>query len=341
MDAALAFDWQGKALWQQTLGPEEAGKRQNSSGCNPSPVTDGQNLFFYFKGGTLASLDFAGKMRWQTNLVAAFGPESLFWDQGTSPVLTRDSVVVARMHHGESWLAAFDKSTGQLRWKVPRDYQTSVEGDNSYTTPLILKQSGNEVILTWGGEHLTANAATDGKLLWSCGDFNPRAVDYWPTIASPVVAGDVVMVAYGRADRGQPRFHGIKLGGTGDVTTTHRLWKREDVGTFVPTPSVYQSRIYLLRDHGELDCLDPATGQTLWHDALPKSKASYYASPLIAAGNLYAARDDGVVFVGRVEDKFGLLAENHMGEQVIASPVPVANRLLIRGDRHLFCVGEE
>jgi hypothetical protein len=28
-----------------------------------------------------------------------------------------------------------------------------------------------------------------------------------------------------------------------------------------------------------------------------------------------------------------------MGEQIIASPVPVAGRLLLRGQKHLFCVG--
>jgi outer membrane protein assembly factor BamB len=337
-DAALAFDWDGKALWQTTFGAEKPGKRQNSSGCNPSPVTDGRAVFVYFKSGTLAALDFAGKVQWQTNLVAAFGPESLFWDQGTSPVLTRESVVIARMHHGDSWLAAFEKTTGRLRWKAPRNYETAVEGDNSYTTPVVIEDQAKESIISWGGEHVTAHAAADGQLLWSCGDFNPQGTGYWPTVASPVVANGVVIVACGRADRGQPRLHGIKLGGTGDVTTTNRVWQREDVGTFVPTPVACAGSVYLLRDHGEIECLEPLTGKTLWEGALPKAKASYYASPLIANGKLYAAREDGVVFVAQVEGKFELLAENSMGEQIIASPVPVANRLLIRGDHHLFCI---
>jgi outer membrane protein assembly factor BamB len=166
-------------------------------------------------------------------------------------------------------------------------------------------------------------------------------MEYWPTVASPVVAGDIVVVAAGRSDKGQPRLHGIKLGGKGDVTATHRVWKREDTGTFVPTPAEYKGRIYLLRDRGEIECLDPATGQTLWHDAFPKASANYYASPVIAVGKLYAAREDGVVFVAQVEGKFQLLAENKMGERVIASPVPVSNRILIRGEQHLFCVGAE
>jgi outer membrane protein assembly factor BamB len=339
LDAALAFDWAGKPLWQTTFGPEQKGKNRNGSGSNPSPATDGQGLFVYFKSGTLAALEMNGQVRWQTNLIAGFGPVNLYWDQGTSPVLTEKTVVIARMHHGESWLAAFDKATGKLCWKVPRNYETPVEGDESYTTPILLRHQGKEAILVWGAEHLTVHDAGDGQLLWSCGDFNPRAMGNWPTVAAPVVAGDIVVVAGGRADRGQPRLFGIKLGGQGDVTATRRVWKREDAGTFVPTPAEDNGRIYLLRDQGEMECLDPATGRTLWEGAFPKGSTKFYASPVMAGGKLYAAREDGVVFVAQVEGEFKVLAENRMEERIIASPVPVSGRLLIRGEKHLFCVG--
>jgi outer membrane protein assembly factor BamB len=152
-----------------------------------------------------------------------------------------------------------------------------------------------------------------------------------------VVARDVAVVACGRADRGQPRLYGIKLGGSGDVTTTHQLWKREDTGTFVPTPAEYKSRIYLLRDRGEVECSDPFTGNTLWKDAFPKASSNYYASPLIAGDNLYAAREDGVIFVARIHPKFELAAENKMNERTVASPVAVSDRIFIRGEHHLFC----
>jgi outer membrane protein assembly factor BamB len=337
-DAALAFDWDGKELWRKTLGNTEKGKRQNSSGCNSSPATDGQTLFVYFKSGTLAALDLKGVVLWTTNLVNAFGPETLFWDQGTSPVLTQDSVVIARMQHGESWLAAFAKADGRLLWKVARNYETPVEGDNSYTTPLVIQHEGKEAVLVYGGEHLTAHRVSDGGVIWSCGDFNPKAMSYWPTVASPVIAGEVAIVASGRADRGQPLLHGIRLGGSGDVTATQRVWKRDDVGTFVPTPVVFKGRVYLVSDQGKVECLDPATGKSIWRDAFPKARSSFFSSPIIAAGKLYAAREDGVVFVAQVEDKFEVLAENPLEEQVIASPVPVENRLLIRGEKQLFCI---
>jgi hypothetical protein len=92
-DAALAFDWQGKALWQTTLGHETPGKSKWSSGCNSSPVTDGVSVFVFFNSGTVAALDMDGKVRWQTNIVTAFGPEKLYLDRGTSPALTEKAAM--------------------------------------------------------------------------------------------------------------------------------------------------------------------------------------------------------------------------------------------------------
>lgn len=338
-DAVLALDSTGKPLWLTRFGPEDGGKHRNGSGSNPSPATDGDAVFVNFKSGTLAAVELNGTIRWQTNLVERFGPDTLFWDHGTSPVLTDDHVIMARMHQGESWLAAFDKRTGDMSWKVARNYKTLVECDHGYTTPLVIQHDGDQALLVWGAEHVTAHRTTDGSVLWSCGDFNPEEQKLWPAIATPVISGDVVVIPFGRNDRKLPRLHGIRLGGSGDVTETNRLWTRLDVGTFVPTPVEYNGRVYLVRDRGEVECLDPETGKTLWSDAFPKGRASYYASPLIAGGRLYAPREDGVVFVAEVNDGFKLLAENDMREPVIASPVPMANRLLIRGQEHLFCVG--
>ncbi len=336
-DALLALDWSGKQLWQATFGPERKGKNPAGSGSNPSPATDGQAIFVYYKSGTLARVEMDGKVTWKTNILDRFGRDTFYWDLGTSPVLTEKYAVVAMMHHGESYLAAFDKLTGELRWKFPRNYQTPDEGDHSYATPLVIRHKGAEALLVWGGQHLTAHDTADGKELWSVGDFNPKSLRNWVAVGSPVVVGDIAVVPYGRGNR----LDGIKLGGAGDVTPTHRLWLREDTGSFVPTPAEYKGKVYLLRDRGEVECIDPQTGKSLWSDALPKSAGNYYASPTVAGGKLYAARQDGVVFVANIEGKFEVLSKNEMGERMIASPVPVGGRILLRGEEHLFCIGKE
>ena len=337
-DALLAFDaLSGKPIWQRALGPERAGKHRNGSGCNPSPVAEGQGIFVYFKSGTLARVDEDGRVRWKTNLQERFGKDTLYWDIGSTPVLTERDVVAAVMHHGESWLAAFDRQSGELHWKAARNYTTALEGDHSYATPLRIQDHGREALLVWGGEHLSAHDAADGKTLWACGDFNPEAKPNWPAVASPVIAGDIAVVPFGRG----LRLHGIRLGGEGDVTATHRIWKREDAGSFVPTPAECGGRVYVLGDKGELVCVEPATGKTIWSGELPKDTPHYYASPLVAGGRLYAAREDGMIYVVGLDGKCGVEGANAMGERINASPVPLGNRLLLRTEQHLFCIGAE
>lgn len=336
-DALLALDAGGKILWQTTFGAETAGKHPSGSGSNPSPVTAGDGVFVYFNSGTLAAVDFDGKVRWQTNLQQRWGKMQLYWDIGNSPALTGKDVVIAVMHGGDSYLVAFDQHTGAVRWKVARNYKTSREGDHSYTTPLVIRYGGAEALLVLGGEHLTIHSAADGTVLRSWGNFNPQAKSNWPAVASPVLAGDLALVPYGRG----AILHAIRLGGEGDVTTEQRVWQREMPASFCPTPAVAADRLYSISDRGEITCVATATGQTVWQGKLPEHTNRYYASPLLANGNLYCVREDGTIFVVRAGGQFEILAEMSLGERMIASPVPTANHLLLRGDKTLLCVGTE
>ena len=339
-DALVCYDSDGTEKWRAVFGKENPGKHRNGSGSNASPVSDGKTVFVFFKSGTFAAVEPDGKVRWKTDLVERFGKDTLFWDHGTSPVLTNQYVIMARMHQGESWLAAFDKETGEMAWKVARNYSTPTECDHGYSTPLVIQHQGKESILVWGAEHLTIHNVTDGQVCWSCGNFNPNANALWPAIVTPVIVGDMAVIAYGRNDRGIPRLYGIRLTGSGDVTETNHVWERDDIGTFVPTPAVHRSHVVLVRDRGQVVSIDPATGKTIWEGAFPKHRTNFYASPLIAGDKLYAPREDGIVFVASIaNDQFELLAENNMAESIIGSPVPVSNGILLRGEQHLFCVG--
>ena len=109
---ARCYDWQGKLQWQTEVGTERPGKHKKASGCNSSPITDGQHVYVYFKSGDLACLDLQGEIIWRTNLQKEFAEDTLWWDLGTSPVLTEDHLVVAVIQSGPSYLVAFDKNTG-------------------------------------------------------------------------------------------------------------------------------------------------------------------------------------------------------------------------------------
>jgi len=340
-DALICLDHDGQQKWLKKFSKQKKGKHRNGSGSNASPISDGEAVFAYYKSGTLVAVEKDGSVRWQENLIERFGKVELYWDHGTSPVLTDDYVVMARMHSGDSWVAAFDKASGELAWKVARDFETPREGDHGYATPVIIEFQGKPAILVYGAEHLTIHAIEDGKMLWSCGGFNPDKTELWPTIATPVVVGDVAIVAAGRNDRKLPLLYGVELTGSGDVSDTNIVWKRDDIGTFVPSPAVWKDQVYLVRDQGQVECLNPANGESVWRDKFPKHRNKYYTSPLIAGGIMYAAREDGATFVVDVRHGlYKLLAESDLKESVIGSVVPLGNQVLLRGEKHLFCFGE-
>ena len=343
-DTLVCVDDAGDKKWATPFGKEDPGRHRNGSGSNASPVSDGQGVFTYFKSGTLAAVELDGSIRWQLDLVEKYGKASMFWSHGTSPVLTKNHVIMARICAGDSWLAAFDKQTGELAWKVERNYKTPKEGDQGYATPLVFNYEGKESILVWGAEHLTLHDAADGKVVWSCGGFNVNKVKLWPSVASPVLVDDMIVVPSGRNDKRKPILHGIKLASEGDQTDqteeAHQ-WKREDVSTFVPTPCVWNQQIYLVRDKGEVECLDPKTGENVWSEKLPKSRSNFYSSPLVADEVIYAPREDGVVFTIKIADGFTIESTDDLGESVIGSPIVFGKRILVRGEKHLFCFEAE
>ncbi len=335
-DSVLAYDWDGELVWQKSLGEERAGKHKNASGSNSSPITDGKNLVVYFKSGTVASLDFAGKVNWRINLQEKFGEDTLWWDLGTSPIFAGGYVVIAVMQEGDSYVVALRPEDGGVAWKVDRTFPVQKESGQAYTTPYLTTIDGQETLVIWGADHLTGHDPKNGKRLWTCGGFNPEDKAMWRVIASPAFSDGIAVVPYGRA-----KFTAaVKLGGSGDITSSARLWERTDIGADCPSPVASGDRAYLLSDRGKIHCLDIRTGKDRWVDAIPRASSNYYSSPILAGDLLYCAREDGVVAVVRVSDTgMEVLSSNEMGEAIIAAPVPVRDRLLLRGAEHLFCFG--
>ncbi len=337
LDGVLCFDWSGKQLWQVTLGKQRPGRHRRGSGSCPSPVTDGARLFAYFKSGTLAALDFDGKVLWKTNLQERYGKDTLNWDLGTSPVLADGKVVVAVMHEGNSYVVALNPASGEEVWKVDRNFPCKAECGQSYATPLVTVQDGRTDLLLWGADRLTGHDAATGKILWECGGFNPDNKATWRNIASPALSQGVALVPYGR----EQFVAGVKIGGSGDITATARLWEKRGVGTDSATPVAADGKAYLVNFKGRVWCLDLLTGQELWTTTLPGGKGVFYSSPVLAGDTLYFCREEGAVYVAQITPTgLKILNETRFDDVFVASPVLVRGRLLLRGEKKLYCVGK-
>lgn len=337
-NALISLNRSGEKLWQTLFGDERAGRNRKASGSNPSPATDGEHVFVYYKSGDLACVDFDGKTIWSKNLQEDYLEDTLWWDLGTSPVLTRDFVVVACMQNGgSSYVVAFDKLTGEVAWKQDRTLPAPVESGDSYTTPVLLRDGDKEILVVLGADHVTAHDAATGQELWRVRDLNPSQNRNFRSIASPVVSDGLVIAPYARGRT----LTAIRLGGSGDVTDSHVAWIKDEISADVPTPAAIDGRIYVCGDRGDVACLDIETGEKIWSDRTERARKPFSSSPILADGKLYVTREDGTTFVLAAGDEFELLAENTLGEATVATPVFVDEQILLRTGEHLYCIGEK
>jgi outer membrane protein assembly factor BamB len=336
-DGVLCFDWTGKLLWQVPLGKQSPGKHPRGSGSCPSIVTDGNRLFAYFQSGTLAALDFEGKILWKTNLQERYGESTLYWDLGTSPVLAGSNVVVAVMHGGNSYLVALEQASGKVAWKVDRNYPSPEETDHSYTTPILTEVDDKYVLVVWGAEHLTGHDMATGETIWACGGFNPDRKKYWRVIASPAISQGITVVPYGRGKY----LAGVKMGGIGNITETGKLWEKKNIGTDVATPIAIDNKVYIVGFKGDMWCLNIQTGQEIWQAELPKAKGVIYSSPVLAKDKLYICREQGTFYVCEISATgMIILNQTQFDDYFVATPVLANDRILLRGEESLFCIGK-
>lgn len=333
-DGVLCVSNSGKELWRAVLGAERPGKHKKGSGSNPSPVTDGEKIFVYYKSGEFAALDWDGKILWRQNLQTEYGEDTLWWDLGTSPVLTSKYVVIACMQSGPSYVAAFDKGTGKAVWKVDRTLNAPEEAAQSYSTPVVTTYQGQEQIVVLGADHVTCHQAETGEELWRVGGLNPGQERFFRSIASPVITGDIVIAPYARGKS----LTAIRMGGRGDVTKTHVLWTRE-IGADVPTPTAHDGKVYLCGDKGTVACVDAKTGDELWSETLEKNRNAFSSSPVLAGNLLYLVREDGKAFVIGASDR-KVKAENTLAEGTftLSTPVLINNEILLRTFDRLYCI---
>ncbi len=337
-NTTVALDRSGKEIWKTSVGTAGIkGKHRKASGSNPSPATDGKHIYVYFKNGDLACLTLSGKLVWETNLQKVWGKDTLWWDLGTSPVLSADKVLIAVMQTGGSYVAAFRKSDGKVAWKRDRNLEAPLEAAQSYTTPIVLKRGGIERLLVLGADHVTAHDVSSGKELWRVGGLNPGGQKYFRSISSPVIAGDLLLAPYSRGNT----LTAIRLGGSGDVTGSHVAWTNTGgAAADVPTPIVQGNRAFVCSDRGKVTCLDVKTGKAIWTGQVEKNRQGFSSSPILAGGKIYYTREDGKTFVVESGKQFKVVAANELGEFTVATPIFSKGQILVRTTEHLYCIGK-
>ena len=320
----------GKVLWKKILReewPHEGGHETGSLASN-SPVTDGERLYVFFGSRGLYCLDLKGEVKWSKDLgrmqtLHAHG-------EGSSPVLHGDALIVCWDHEGSSFLYAFDKRTGQQRWKVARDEKTS------WSTPLVVEHEGKTQIVVSATKRVRGYDLATGAQLWECAGLTDNVV------SSPVYDGHGVVIA-GNSYYQQAMLAIRLAGAKGDLTGTDRVaWKLNRMTPYVSSPLLYDDTLYFLRHNQNiLSRLEPATGKPRGEALRLEGINDFiFASPVGAAGRIYVTGRDGVTVVLRHDRENVPLAVNRLDDSFSASPALVDRELYLRGERFLYCIAE-
>ena len=317
----------GSILWTGEVPTAPMGDRkldvmEDTGYAASTMATDGVRVYAIFASGDLAAFDFNGRLLWHKSLGI---PESLY-GHASSLEVWQDRVLVqydqGSAEDGKSRLYAFAGATGNLVWETKRPVP------NSWTSPILVKADNDYQLITVGDPWVIAYDPNDGKEIWRAdcvkGDVG----------ASPILAGNLVIAI-------APDLHNvaIRMGGTGDVSGTHIAWENDDVGPTIPSPVADSNRIFYLDSYGTLYVVNALDGHLLYeHDFVE----SVNASPTLVAGKLYVLSLDGTMFIGTPGEKgFALETSNALGEACFASPAFMPGRIYIRGEEHLYCIGNE
>ena len=327
----------GTVQWKRPIasGNYRINKQNMSS---PSPVTDGTNVWVMTGLGILKAFDFSGKEFWTRDIQKDYGVFGLNWGYGSSPLLHQDALYV-QVFHGmktddPSYLMKLDKKTGKTIWRTERPTKAIQESPDAYTTPALLRHGTVTEIVTTGGDTVTGHDPASGKELWRVEGLNPDKDPWYRIIASPLVAGGLVIAP----TRVRPML-AIRPGGRGDVTTTHVAWSFAR-GPDVPTPVSDGTLLYTVDDRGIVHALDVRTGAVVYGPERLKP-AIYSASPTLADGKIYVTNEDGLTSVFRAGPKFEVLAENASGEYTLSTIAVSNGQLFLRTEKHLYAIGSK
>lgn len=333
----------GKIVWEREVG-EGLVRRAGPVGnlrfhdehnmATPSPVTDGKHVWVTFGNGDLACYTYDGDKVWSKNLLKEYGPLSIWWGHGNSPVLYKNllisNVIQAPEGGGQSYVVAHDQLTGKKVWYADRTVGAKGEPGDSYTTPLFHTHDGVTDLIIFGGNVLDGYNPDTGERLWSYKGFGGNRV-----ISGPTLSGGVVYAVEGM----KGPVYAVKAGGKGDVTESNLVWKTKSKGANpdASTPAVANGLVFMANNDGVAMCLDAATGEEQWKQRLA---SPVRASPLVAGERVYFLGKDGKAFVVAASREYKLIEQPDLEEEIIASPAAAGDNLYVRTKVKLYRIGK-
>lgn len=332
----------GKTLWNTKVFEQVPRRKENkNSYATPTPVTNGKQVFAVFGDGSVAALDFKGKVLWTNREVEFYSRHGL----GSSPLLYKDLLIMPydgsnkigvsggqvtdverlgwQIPWDKSFVVALNAKTGKREWLTKRGMSRI-----SHVTPLVAKIDGKDQIVSGAGDRVQGFDPKTGELIWS---LYAQGEGVTP---SPVIADGMLYASSGFE---KTTLRGVRLKDMkGDVTESHIAWEQRKGVPTQPSPVFVKPYLYTITDGGIVSCYQPASGEIVWQERVG---GNHSASPVYADGRIYFLSETGESTVIAAGEKFAILAKNSIEGRCQASIAVSQGNLFIRTDKQLYCIG--
>ena len=210
-----------------------------------------------------------------------------------------------------------------MRWKVDK-----APGIESYSSPIVAPGPNGPELIVNSSVGVEAFDPTTGKSLWTYPEVNRFPI--------PVSMADNGVLFLSRGYRSSP-YMAIRLGGRGDITKTHVVWRVPTGGPYVSSLVHYQGVIYMSTDNGIVSAVDASNGERLWQERVG---GTFSASPIAGDGKVYFVSEGGETIVIKAGRTFEVIARNKLDGHFVASPAADDGRIFLRADDRIYAVGK-
>ena len=326
----------GDKLWQKEFKSESHHLHTRSSYASCTPTVDEERVYVAWstpKATTFKAFNHDGTEAWSKDL----GTWQSQHGFGTSPIIYKDLVILhnsqqadklkAGQKPGESFMMAFDRKTGDEKWRTPL-----VSKNVCYSVPFIYEgEAGDELVCSSTGNGIFSLDPMTGKENWSVNEglFSMR------TVGSPVTAGGLIFGSTGSGGYSSNYVVAVQPGK--DAKLAYKVANSSKFkAPYVPCLISKGDLVFCMYDRGFASCINAKTGEVVW---VERTKAALSSSPVLVGDRIYCVDEDGTVWVFAAADKFKLLAKNSLSEDSWATPAVANGRMYFRTNSHLISVG--
>lgn len=281
----------------------------------------------------------SGRLLWSHDCHDEYGIKFEAWGISASPVVDGDLVIVV-IGGRNACLVAFDKKTGKEAWR-------SLSDRSNYSTPIVMEQAGEKVLVAWTGDRIVGLALETGKEHWAV-PFKPWRMPLG--IAAPILHNGLIYITGFYDGSILLRPHKNKM----EVKT---IWRRkgkserstDSLHSIISTPVILGEHIYGVDSYGEFRCLELMTGDRVWEDRTATPQDRWSTIHFVQNGDTtWMFNERGELIIGDLSP--GGFTEISRTKLIDPTPKQLRRRLVVwahpafadrhviaRNDRELVC----